>query len=174
MDELWDRYPTIWPSKANFFSWLRGSLRRAVWNTYPIKIAVLKESNIPIPDGYQGKTRKFSKCALTGEATPTRNCQVDHKHGGKSLQEWDDVLPFIKHLCAVKEDLQVVSKEAHKVKSYSEREKISFEEALAIKKAIAIIKSKKDKEWLIERGVEPAANSKRRRQQIVEIISHGE
>jgi hypothetical protein len=166
----WELYPDIWPTKAFFFSWLRGSLRRAIWNTYPIKIAVLRESNVPIPIGYEGRTKKFSKCSLTGEIVATRNCQVDHKTGGKSLQEWDDVLPFIRHLCAPKDELQVVSKEAHNVKSYAEREHISFEKALAIKQAIAIVKAKKDKEWLSSRGVEPAGNAAKRRQQIIEIL----
>lgn len=167
MAELWELYPHIWPTKSSFFVWLRGSLRRAVWNTYPVKLEVLKASSSSPPDGYSGRTKKFSKCALTGEIVPRRNCQVDHITGNVSLQDWDDVLPFIRHLCATKDNLQVISKEAHKIKSYSEREKISFEEAAVIKKAIALISDKKDKEWLTKRGIKPAPSAKNRRQQII-------
>ena len=29
--EPWEAYPDVWPTKASFFSWLRGGLRRALW-----------------------------------------------------------------------------------------------------------------------------------------------
>lgn len=171
MAELWELYPHIWPTKASFFTWLRGKLRKAVWNTYPIKLDVLRDSKMPPPDGYTGRSKKFSKCALSGDILPTRNCQVDHKVGNIPLQEWDDVTLFIKHLLAKREDLQVVSKDAHKIKSYSEREGITFNEAMVIKQAIALVKQKKDKAWLVDKGVVPANNATKRRQQIINILT---
>lgn len=170
LKELWEEYPHIWATQSAFFVWLRGSLRRAVWNTYPIKIEVIKESSVPKPDGYNGKAKKFAKCSLTGKVIPKSQCQVDHIVGNASLQSWNDLLPFVKHLCATKDNLQIVSKEAHKIKSYAERHKISFEDACDIKEAIAIMKSKKDKQWLSDHKVIPANNAKRRRQQIIKIL----
>lgn len=168
--ELWEQYPHIWPTKAAFFVWLRGSLRRAVWNTYPLKIELIKEASVPKPEGYNGKAKKFAKCSLTGKVIPKSQCQVDHIVGNASLQSWEDLLPFVKHLCTDKDNLQIVSKDAHKIKSYAERHKISFEEACDIKEAIAIIKSKKDKEWLKSYGINPENNAKKRREQIIKKL----
>lgn len=96
--------------------------------------------------------------------------EIDHIKGHVSLQDWEDVLPFIQHLCASKENMQYVDKEAHKIKSYAERMGISFEEALAIKQAIYLCKNKLDKQWLIERGINPASNESGRRKQIERIL----
>ena len=45
--------------------------------------------------------------------------------------------------------MQLVGKEAHKVKSYSERKGVSFDDALLEKKVIQIIKNKQDKQFFI-------------------------
>ena len=51
------------------------------------------------------------------------------------------------------EDLQLVSKEAHKIKPYAEKQGISFEEAKAEKTAIDLIKKGVDKQFLIDHNV---------------------
>jgi predicted component of type VI protein secretion system len=70
------------------------------------------------------------------------------------------------HLVPPKGTLQLVDKEMHKVKSYAEKQGISFEEALIEKRIIAIIKNKQDRQWLIDNGVVPAGNQAARRKQI--------
>jgi hypothetical protein len=107
---------------------------------------------------------------LTGEWEGKSKLEVDHIEGNKSLRDWDDVLPFILHLCAAKEDMQLVKKEAHRVKSYCEHMGISFEEALIEKQAIAICKANEDKQWLEAKGVTPASNKTKRRQQIIDVL----
>lgn len=74
------------------------------------------------------------------------------------------------HLIPEEGSLQLVSKEAHKIKSYSERMGISFEEAFWTKTAIDLIKTKIDKAWLEERNIVPASNQKARREQILEVL----
>jgi hypothetical protein len=96
--------------------------------------------------------------------------EVDHCHGHMSLLCWEDVIPFIMHLIPEEGTLQLVSKEAHKVKSYSERMGISFEEALWTKTAIELIKKKQDKKWLEERNIVPASSQQKRRAQIIEYL----
>lgn len=166
----WEESPHIWPTKASFFAFLRGNLRRAVWEKWPPKFEFKNEVCAPPPEGYKGRSRSGAYCALTGEWVGKSAAEVDHIKGNVSLQDWEDVLPFIKHLCASKDNLQYVSKEGHKIKSLAERKNLSFNDAMIEKKAISIIKSKGDKKWLEDRGVEPASNQKLRRQQIVDYL----
>ena len=163
----WEEYPDLWASKSSFFAWLRGGLRRAIWEKYPPKLEFKNSAAYTPPPTYKGKAKRLGKCALSGDEQPISKMEVDHIQGHVSLKDWEDVLPFIQHLCASKQNMQLVSKEAHKIKSYAEKMGISFEEALIEKQAIQIVKEKKDKQWLQTRGITPAGNAKARREQIV-------
>lgn len=66
--------------------------------------------------------------------------------------------------------MQLVGKEAHKIKSYAERKGIAFEDALIEKRVIQIIKDKKDKQFFIDRGMEVPKNSKERRSHMLDIL----
>lgn len=166
----WEEAPHIWPTKASFFNFLRGNLRRAVWEKWPLKLEFKNEVCKPPPEDYIGRAKSGTYCALSGVWTGKSAAEIDHVQGHVSLQDWEDVLPFIQHLCASKGDMQYVSAEAHKIKSYAERKGISFDDALVEKQAIAICKTKKDKQWLIDHGVEPNGNSLKRRAQIIHIL----
>ena len=65
------------------------------------------------------------------------------------------------------DDLQLVSKEAHKIKSYADKQGISFEEAKVEKEVIEIIKQKKEKEYLQERQLPVSSTKSARRATIV-------
>ncbi len=80
--------------------------------------------------------------------------EVDHKEGNHSLKTLDDLVPFVKGIVMITlDDLQLVSKEAHKIKSYAEKHNISFEEAKIEKEVIEIIKQKKDKVYCVEHNL---------------------
>jgi len=165
--KLWELYPDIWPTKSSFFTFLRGSLRRAVWEKYPVKLQFKNEQCDPPPVGYTGRAKSGTNCALTGEWEGKSKLEVDHIKGNVSLQDWEDVLPFVQHLCASKDNLQLVTKAAHKIKSYADRMGITFEEASIVKEAIAICKIKgNDKVWLEAKGIIPDSNAAKRRKQI--------
>lgn len=166
----WEEFPEIWKTKAAFFAWLRGGLRRAVWEKYPPKIKFKNESCTPPPSTYTGKAKSGSNCALTGEWIAKSYLEVDHIEGHASLRDWEDVTPFIRHLCTSVSNMQLVGKEAHKIKSYAERKGIAFEDALIEKQVIQIIKDKKDKQFFIDRGMEVPKNAKDRREKILEIL----
>lgn len=166
----WELYPKIWKTKSEFFVWLRGNLRRAVWETYPPKIQFKNENCLPPPSDYVGRARSGTRCALSGAWTSKSMLEVDHIVGNASLKDWDDLLSFVQHLCANSENLQLVSKEAHRIKSYAERQGISYEDAVIEKQAIAIVKNKKDKEFFIERGMTVPTNAKLRREGIVSVL----
>ena len=149
----WETHPEIWPTKAKFFSWVRGALRRYLWGKNPVKITFKKSQLTPPPKEYTGRARSGAICSLTGEWFPNSQLEVDHKDDGwQSMKDWDDLLPFVFHLCCGEENLQLVSKEAHKIKSYADRMGISFEEAIIEKQVIAFKKLKADvqKETLIK------------------------
>lgn len=150
--ELWKIAPDIWPTKAKFFAWLRGNLRRALWEKYPIKIQFKNEQCESPPEGYKGKARSGAECVLTGEWTGKSRLQVDHVVGNVPLSEWEHFVPFVLHLLCTKDNMQLVEKEAHKIKSYAERMGITFEEAIVEKQVIAFKKLKAgvQKEILIQ------------------------
>lgn len=168
--EPWEEYPEIWKTKSAFFSWLRGGLRRAIWEKYPPKI-VFKNNKCDVPpESYIGKAKSGTYCALTGEWVPKSYLEVDHIKGNVSLREWEDTLPFVKHLCGSMDNFQLVSKEAHKIKSYAERKNISFDEAYVEKTAIKLINEGTDKDFFISRGLE-VPKKKDRREAIIHILN---
>ena len=136
----WEAYPEIWKTESAFMSWIRGGIRGGLWNKHPVKLEFIKKNRIQIPNpNPKGKkpTVWGAKCALTGEIVPINQVQVDHKIGGHSLRSMDDLQSFIEAIVLVTdEDLQLVSKDAHKVKTHSELKGITFEEALIEKKVI--------------------------------------
>jgi hypothetical protein len=167
--EPWVWYPQLWKTEADFWTYLRGSLRGAVWNKSPIKISFKNSVCGKPPEGYTGRAKSGAYCALTGEWEGKSKLQIDHKTGNVSLRSEEDILDFIKHLVPPPNSLQPVKADAHKVKSYAERQGISFEEALLQKTVIAICKGD-DKAWLIDKGHVPESNAKKRRDQIRKII----
>jgi len=167
----WELYPHIWKTEASFWAYLRGGLRRAVWEKSPIKLDFKNKDVKKPPEGYTGRAKSGKDCALSGEWLCKSKLQVDHKKGNISLLSWEDVLPFILHLVPKPEEMQLVGVEAHKIKSYAERYGMTFEEAVVEKK---VIKAAKDaNSWLIERGHKPAKNAELRRNQIREIMKEG-
>ena len=97
---------------------------------------------------------------------------MDHIVSAGSLQCWEDLLGFTKRLVGVREeDLRLICKLCNSILAYADKHGISYEEAKCIKTAIAIQKDKRDKEWLIEKGLEPESNAKKRRQQIIDFLS---
>lgn len=124
------------------------------------------------PEDYKGRAKSGAYCELTGEWTGKSLLEVDHRIGNVKFTEWEDVLPFILHLCCDKDEMALVNKEAHKIKSYAERMGITFEEAVIQKEIIAICKSKKDSIWLREHGIIPASTAAKRRKQIEEYMKN--
>lgn len=168
--EPWVWYPEIWPTKSKFYTWLRGSLRNAVWNKSPIKITFKNQACSAPPEDYTGRAKSGAYCALSGEWEGKSKLDVDHVIGNVSLNNEEDILDFIKHLIPPPNSLQLVTREAHKVKSYAEKQGISYQDAEAEKKVIQIIKDKKDKQVLLESGITPASNAKKRREQLLELL----
>jgi len=172
--EIWEEYPEIWNSKSAFMGWIRGGIRRSLWNKHPVKLLFMKTFRFKILNpNPKGKlpTVWGAKCSLTGEILPLNMMEVDHKVGGHSLKEIEDVNNFINGIVNVRlSDLQFVSKVAHRIKSYAERNGMSFDDALIEKKAIETIKSEKDFDFFAKRNIQVPSNKKERRAGIVKIL----
>ena len=163
----------VWKSESAYFTWLRGSIRRAMWSKNPVKLEFIKQNRIKIPNpNPKGKVKEVwgGVCALTGNTYPIGDMEVDHISGNHSLKTLDDLVPFVKGIVMITlDDLQLVSKEAHKIKSYAEKQGISFEEAKIEKEVIELIKQKKDKEYCIENNIPIQSTQSARRKAIVDF-----
>lgn len=169
--EPWVDYPLLWPTKSKFYTYLRGVLRQAVWNKSPIKITFKNSVCGKPPEGYTGKAKSGAYCALSGVWEGKSKLEIDHCKGNVPLNDEEDILSFIKHLIPPPNSLQAVTSEAHKCKSYAEKQGITYEEAVIEKEIIKICKEKKDKSFLEERGINPLGNAAKRRQQIREVLN---
>ena len=169
--KLWEIYPHIWATESAYMSWLRGGIRRYLWSKNPVKLEFIKQNRVKIPNpNPRGKVKEVwgGVCALTGNTYPIGDMEVDHKEGNHSLKTLDDLVPFVKGIVMITlDDLQLVSKEAHKIKSYAEKQGISFEEAKIEKEVIEIIKQKKDKAYCIEHNLVVESTQALRRKTIV-------
>jgi len=137
---------TPWKTESQFWTWVRGGLRRSAWNRHPVKLAVLKKARYKSPLGVNGKEVWACKCAICKEEKRQAECQVDHILPAGSLNKIEDITPFITRLLFVlPEDLRVVCKWCNSVLAYSDRYGVTFEEAKKRKKEIAARKKGKAK-----------------------------
>lgn len=174
----WEQYPDIWSTQSKFMSWVRGGIRRGLWNKYPIKLLLLsKRLERKLVGKFKNGKPKYLKlgtCDVCGEEFRASQLEVDHKTGGHSLRTMEDVQAFIENMIMVaEEDLQLICKPCHKIKSHAERMGLSFDEAALEKGVVAVCKLKAAEQlaWLKERGVEPAKNAEARKEQIREVLS---
>lgn len=176
MSEPWIEYPWIWSSEAKFMSWVRGGVRAGLWKKHPVKLEFLKQNLMLITNTNPRSMKRFPKvkaglCALCKEVHSLKDIEVDHLTGNHSLRSMDDLRAFIEAMIMVTfADLQLVCKPCHKIKSYAEKQGITFQEARAEKHAILLIKEKKDVTWLTLRGIVPATNQVGRRKQIIAAL----
>ena len=175
-NKLWELYPNIWATESAYMSWLRGGIRRYLWAKNPVKLEFIKQNRIKIPNpNPKGKVKEVwgGVCALTGELTPQTSLEVDHKKGNHSLRSIDDIQSFVESILLVTfDDLQLVSKDAHKIKSYAEKHNMTFSEANVHKEVIEICK---DKQKVVDKlngyGVECIpTTAKARREMLTQIM----
>lgn len=166
--EPWVWYPEIWASESKFWAWLRGSLRKAVWNKSPIKIRYKNSVCGPPPPWYKGKAKSGAFCALSGEWEGKSKLEIDHLRGNVPLSSEEHILGFIQHLIPPPNSLQPVTKEAHRIKSYADRHNLTFDQAKREKTVIEKCKQKvaTQKAELLKAGFkeEDISNAEKRRE----------
>ena len=142
----WELDETPWRTEAAYCSYLRGGLRKALWNRSPIKLSFLRSKRYKLPLGRC--TKKNPKgmvfvldCEECKETLRQAELEVDHRGVVNSLKTLEDLKTFIEGLVLVSfEDLRILCKACHKIHSYADRLGISFEEAALRKRIISLRK----------------------------------
>lgn len=177
-------------SEQEVLTWLRSSVRSS-WGDSPMKRHMETKHKYQVINTNTKSCKRFPKvwkirCAICdGEYSPS-GMELDHINGDNSLKKYSDAESFINSIIFVKEeDLQwlcidqykvkdkkkVLTKHGcHGIKTYSERHNISFKEAMITKYAIDIIKTRKDKEFFLDRDLIVPTNVEKRRSSIIEIL----
>lgn len=176
----WEEYPQFWKTEAAFLSFIRGGIRRYLWSKNPIKLEFMKENRVMIPNPSKRKGAKpkvwGAKCEICGGLFPQKEIEVDHKTGEHSLRKTSDIQGFVEGIVFVrKEDLAILCKPCHRIKTNAERKGISHEDSAIDKEAIRICKQKADvvKSWIISHGETPARTVPERKLQVKKILSKG-
>lgn len=161
MTDPWKDKNTIWKTQSAYFTWVRGVLREG-WQKYPIKAnfknsVCRKITPIEKDSGrYHGSTKYLGQCAYCGEWFPKSKLQVDHiKDSESGCKDYESAQQFMWHcLAAPSENLCLACVPCHKIKTYAERQGISFEQAAYAKYMIAVKKLSREEQIvdLFEKG----------------------
>ena len=158
LQQMLDKYPHIWKTKASLMSYLRGGLRRSCWLKHPVKLEFIKNNRERIPNpNPRGKVDTVwgGRCNVCKNLFVQSKLAVDHiREFSASLKDIEDIQTFVELITLVTEDdLQFVCKDCHENISYSQKHGCSLEEAKVYKKHILYGKEKLFKEELEERGM---------------------
>ena len=147
VEKLLEENSDVWKSKASLMSYIRGGVRRSLWNRHPSKTKLIKEKRFQIPNSNpNGKkpTVWGGECEICNNLFIEKELQVDHiRDHGSSLKDISDIQQFIEDIVIVtRDDLRWVCKGCHEIVSYSQKMDISFEQARVEKQFIQIKKDK--------------------------------
>ena len=158
LQQMLEKYPHIWKTKASLMSYLRGGLRRSCWMKHPVKLEFIKNNRERIPNpNPRGKVPEVwgGRCNVCKDLFVQSKSAVDHvREFSASLKDIKDIQTFVELITLViEDDLQFVCKDCHDNISYSQKQGCSFEEARVRKQHILIDKEKRVLEELRQRGV---------------------
>ena len=174
----WEEHKHIWKTESAFLSYVRGGIRRSLWNKSPIKLEFLKANRKRVVNPVAKNRTRFplvwgGNCYVCKNDFALKDMEVDHLTGEHSLRKLEDLQKFVEGIvCVSNKDLGLICKSCHKAKTYSERSGMSLEDALIEKEAIAICKLPVAavRDWIASRGETPEKTAKARREQIVNIL----
>lgn len=138
----WEQKGSPWKNKSQFLNYLRGGIRRGLWEKYPIKLQYIKDNRKRIKNPRTCARCKPTiwggECEICNKTFPQSKLQVDHvRDDFNKMEDFYDVLKFIVGLLFVGQaNLKLVCKPCHNIVSLSQRRGISFEEAVVEKKVI--------------------------------------
>jgi hypothetical protein len=178
----WVEHSKIWKTESAFMSWVRGGIRSGLWKKHPVKLEFLKQNTELMVNTNTRSMKRFpmvaaARCVICKELHSKSIIEVDHKIGNSSLRSMDDVRSFIESMIMVSfDDLQLVCKSCHKIKTHAEKKGITFKQAKVEKLAIEVCKGSTDavQAFLRERGYTPAGNAAKRRLQVIEALQQEE
>jgi 5-methylcytosine-specific restriction endonuclease McrA len=141
----WDECD-VWKNQSQFYTWLRGKLRE-IWKDNPVRITFKKEALRPVSSEekaqkvFHPSTKNVGECSFCKVWFAGSKLEVDHIQQIGSCKDFEDAIEFLKGVAFVpKKNMQLVCKPCHKIKSYAERQGLSFEDASIEKQAITFCK----------------------------------
>lgn len=171
--EPWELYPSLWKSKAAFFTYLRGQIR-LTWSRFPAKLKWKAAQMVLPPAGYTGRAKKLGKCTYCGEMFAASTLEVDHIDQAGECNSWETAAEFLRRLLDCNDNWCLACKPCHKVKSFAERQGTSFEEARQQKRVIEFMKQAKQVivEFCVQNGYNERSltNTAKRREAVTEIL----
>lgn len=169
-DKYWKFEGSRFKSESQWFTYLRSNIRKG-WNTHFMKIKKLMDGRKKIPNPNPKTVKRFPEiwgadCEVCSGTFPlsagkvegknTNRIVVDHKIEAGSFKDVSDFQAFFTRMFLVTEDdLRLCCTHCNKTLAHASKRGISFEEAVAERKALEIIKDKKDKEFLEAIGIVP-------------------
>ena len=151
-------------------STIRGAIRRS-WMRFPTKLALLEMNCIP-DMREETKTKWLYRCAHCDGLFKAADIEVDHKKGENPCNTLEDVAQYAQSLLGVSwDDLQILCKPCHLIKTYVERFGVTEFEASVMIKAAPVLKKNAAgvKAWLVEQGIQPESNPEKRKQQVLDF-----
>lgn len=170
--EPWELYPTIWKTKAAFFTYLRGHLR-LLWSRYPAKLKWKQSKLVTPPKGYTGRAKKLGQCHYCGEWHAASHLEVDHVKQAGACSSWETAQQFLRNLLDCNDNWVLADKVCHKIKSYSEAHDMTFEQARIAKTVIDLMKpiNKQKMLDLLSDNAYNCKNSTERKKALIEILT---
>lgn len=144
MKQPWIDFPDIWKTEAQFITWVRGVLRKG-WANHPVKLEYLNSKKHKIVNTNPKSKKTHPKVwGFICEQCNQEVTKVEVDHAGTAQGKFtcmDDIQGYAEHLFLVDFDsLEVCCVPCHKIRSYSQKQGLSFEEAAIEKEIIAIMK----------------------------------
>lgn len=151
--EPWNDPNSIWKTKAQYFSWLRGAMRR-IWADYPLRKQWKKNSLRPVTKQerkdkvFHPSTKNVGQCVYCLQWMAGSKLQCDHKIPSQGCRSLKEAQEFLLYCGATTSDMfqLVCSEKCHPIKTLSERKGITFSQAKIEKQAIQFSKQPIEKQ----------------------------
>lgn len=160
------------PQEKHVLTTVRGAIRNA-WMKSDVKLAYLYMNTIPDMDD-STRTKWLCKCEMCGGLFKLSDVEIDHRNGNHSFTKVEDFEKYFNNILMVGfDDLQILCKDDHAIKTLSESLGISIEDARIEKSVIQLCKMKASEidKWLLERGVTCAKNANARRDAVRKCLN---
>ena len=104
-------------TEARYWAFIRSALRGA-WGRYPVKFQVKLANRRTV---YGQKHKYEYNCKFCNDWFQDKETQVDHKRPAGTLKTYEDLPKFVENLFCEANNLQILCKPCHQVKTNQER-----------------------------------------------------
>lgn len=184
MIEPWKEPDSPWKTEAAFYSFLRGGLRRGLWNKHPLKLSYKRSQRFKVPLGRVTKANPKGlvwacKCAVCEEVYREPEIEVDHILPAGGLSSVEDIKAFVIRLSFIDYSvLRLLCLTCHAIVTHQQRTGMNWDEAVKDKTIKANMPKKvgQQKEFLFSQGFsdEEVKNTEKRKQCYDKLYEEGQ